>query len=63
LLLLVPTVIFVKQRRENKDYAYSGIILISSYCIFGLTGTILGDVFFNSVFVFFLSFFLAGKPN
>jgi len=63
LLLLVPTVIFVKQRRENKDYAYSGIILISSYCIFGLTGTILGDVFFNSVFVFFLSFFLTGKPN
>lgn len=60
LVLFVPCFVFFKNiTPANKDVAFLGALLCLGYASFGLVNILLGDVFMNAFYVFFMVFFMA----
>ena len=60
LLLFVPLRIFVKAIRKNRDEPVfaAGALLTLGFASHGMFGSLLGSVFMNAFYVFFLAIFL-----
>jgi O-antigen ligase len=60
LLLFVPFRIFIKAMRHNRDEPVfiAGVLLTLGYASHGMFSILLGDVFMNAFYVFFLAIFL-----
>jgi hypothetical protein len=42
-------------RESNAEYAFLGVLLIIGFAVLGMTDTMLGGIFENAFFIFFLS--------
>lgn len=60
LLLFVPLRIFIRAIRQNRDepVLMAGTLLILGFVSHGMFGVLMGDVFMNAFYVFFLAIFL-----
>jgi len=61
ILLLSPLLVFIQafKNKQNTEHATLGILLVTSYLLLGLTDTMIGGIFENTFYVFFLSIFLS----
>lgn len=64
-MLLIPFVVFWRtlKNRNNTEYAVLGILLISAYTLLGITDTMIGGIYENIFYVFFLSLLLPRAIN
>jgi O-antigen ligase len=59
-LFFLPLMKFYEafKKRHNTEYAFLGILLIASYILLGITDTMIGGIFEDVFYIFFLSIFL-----